>query len=195
MGFHCLLVLLPIVPLAFAQQYNLSKDGIGPISLKLQAEGKGKKAKVTAICRNDSAQPIRWAKFCLRGPFTKSGCDWTFQTVNRLPPGQDVSWNPTGLGLNSSIEYRVSILEIEREPNPKLIPIRKLYIDEIAGNNGPLVQDQLITLLANTGRFEVVEDKNGSERESDGTATFTQLSSPAEPRGTRRWSQIGRAHD
>src|ERR1017187_3048949 len=28
----------------------------------------------------------------------------------------------------------------------------------------------------------------GSERESDGTATFTQLSSPAEPRGTRRWS-------
>src|ERR1035438_3861242 len=30
--------------------------------------------------------------------------------------------------------------------------------------------------------------QNGSERESDGTATFTQLSSPAEPRGTRRWS-------
>src|ERR1039457_4744554 len=28
----------------------------------------------------------------------------------------------------------------------------------------------------------------GSERESDETATFTQLSSPAEPRGTRRWS-------
>ena len=27
----------------------------------------------------------------------------------------------------------------------------------------------------------------GSERESDETATFTQLSSPAEPRGTRRW--------
>src|ERR1035438_2485363 len=30
--------------------------------------------------------------------------------------------------------------------------------------------------------------KSGSERESDETATFTQLSSPAEPRGTRRWS-------
>src|ERR1039457_4085569 len=30
--------------------------------------------------------------------------------------------------------------------------------------------------------------ENGSERESDETATFTQLSSPAEPRGTRRWS-------
>src|ERR1035438_6769523 len=28
----------------------------------------------------------------------------------------------------------------------------------------------------------------GSERESDETATFTQLSSPAEPRGTRCWS-------
>ena len=28
----------------------------------------------------------------------------------------------------------------------------------------------------------------GSERESDETATFTQLSSPAELRGTRRWS-------
>jgi hypothetical protein len=28
----------------------------------------------------------------------------------------------------------------------------------------------------------------GSERESDGRATFTQLSSPAEPRGTRRCS-------
>src|ERR1039458_10737685 len=28
--------------------------------------------------------------------------------------------------------------------------------------------------------------KFGSERESDETATFTQLSSPAEPRGTRR---------
>src|ERR1035438_9019331 len=32
--------------------------------------------------------------------------------------------------------------------------------------------------------------KNGSERESDGTATFTQLSSPAEPRGT----DVGHRH-
>jgi hypothetical protein len=163
MRLHYLVALIPIASLALAQEYNLSKDGVGPISLRLQAEGKGKKTKVTATCRNGSAQPIRWARFCLRGPFTKSGCDWTFQTVSRLPPGQDVSWNQTGYALNTSLGYSVSILEIERESNPKLAPIRKLCIDEIAGNNGPLVQDQLITLLMNTGRFEVVEDKSKAD--------------------------------
>ena len=163
MRFRCLLVVLPIFPLAFAQEYHLSKGGLGPISLKLETEGKGKKTKVTATCRNDSAQPIRSARFCLRGPFTKAGCDWVFQTANRLPPGQDVSWNPTGFALNGSIEYRVSIVEIEREPNPKLTPIRRLYIDEIAGNNGPLVRDQLVTLLMNTGRFDVVEDRTKAD--------------------------------
>src|ERR1035438_9890920 len=35
----------------------------------------------------------------------------------------------------------------------------------------------------------------GSERESDETATFTQLSSPAEPRGTRRWSPPSRSEE
>src|ERR1022692_1564397 len=34
---------------------------------------------------------------------------------------------------------------------------------------------------------QTCQHKNGSERESDGPATFTQLASPAEPRGTRRW--------
>src|ERR1017187_1991158 len=34
---------------------------------------------------------------------------------------------------------------------------------------------------------QTCQHKNGSERESDGRATFTQLASPAEPRGTRRW--------
>src|ERR1017187_8586154 len=36
----------------------------------------------------------------------------------------------------------------------------------------------------------VVHSNYGSERESDGTATFTQLSSPAEPRGT----DVGHRH-
>jgi hypothetical protein len=148
---------------AFAQEYNLSKDGIGPISLKLQAEGRGKKTKVTAICRNESTQPIRRAIFCVRGPYTKSGCDWLFPTASRLPPGEDVFWSPTGFALNSSVEYKVSLVEIEKEPNPRLAPIRKLCIDQIAGNNGPLVQDQLIALLTNTGRFEVVEDKSKAD--------------------------------
>src|ERR1017187_1505682 len=39
-----------------------------------------------------------------------------------------------------------------------------------------------------TIRWNSSERLLGSERESDETATFTQLSSPAEPRGTRRWS-------
>src|ERR1039458_3307142 len=42
-------------------------------------------------------------------------------------------------------------------------------------------------VLAHGGRFKK-DSWEGSERESDETATFTQLSSPAEPRGTRRWS-------
>src|ERR1035438_2474824 len=93
MRLRCLLVALPVCPLLFAQEYTLSKDGIGPISLKLQA-GKGK--NITATCRNGYAQPIRSAKFCLRKgwpgqspeSFAKSACDWSFQTVTGCRPAK-----------------------------------------------------------------------------------------------------------
>jgi hypothetical protein len=42
--------------------------------------------------------------------------------------------------------------------NPKFSSVRKIFIDPIDGNGGTLARNQLIALLANSERFEVVED-------------------------------------
>jgi hypothetical protein len=72
------------------------------------------------------------------------------------------------------------------EPANKLQPIRKVFVDKIDGNNGPMTKEQLMALLSNTGRFDVVEDakladaiiKGRSEsRESGGAITASETGS------------------
>jgi hypothetical protein len=39
-----------------------------------------------------------------------------------------------------------------------LQPVQKVFVDQLEGNNGPMIREQLMALLANSGRYTLVED-------------------------------------
>jgi len=45
-----------------------------------------------------------------------------------------------------------------QKTNPKLASVRKIFVEPIDGNGGAMAREQLIALLTNSKRFEVVEE-------------------------------------
>src|ERR1035438_9153255 len=80
-------------------------------------------------------------------------------------------------GLHSGTEPRYPLSFLDRINSPEKLTAQ---LDSVLHDD--------FTKTGAFNREELDETFSGSERESDETATFTQLSSPAEPRGTRRWS-------
>jgi hypothetical protein len=82
---------------AFAQEYTvnvLDKDGVGPIVLATTFVVKGKNAKLIALARNDSGQPIAFAKFCVQGETQTKRCDFELWTTATWKPGEELKWAP-----------------------------------------------------------------------------------------------------
>src|ERR1017187_433083 len=130
-----------------------------------------------------------------KGPFDFVTCCGVFMNAQQL---QEIhSWSLLRPGADDGqlpmLIKAVHVMEDE-QGMVRTVPLGDSVVwlqrlDDCAG----LITDSLY-FSVEQGRFvgsrrPRVEDwKLGSERESDETATFTQLSSPAEPRGTRRWS-------
>src|SRR3989442_2811300 len=84
-----LILLVSIKPIfATADEFQLTKDGIGPINVSMEVHVRNAKdnltafprqvAELTASARNDSGQPIRYAKFCVQAARRMKGCDFQF---------------------------------------------------------------------------------------------------------------------
>src|ERR1039457_2082794 len=87
-------------------------------------------------------------------------------------------------------QHRVHPVQIGHWRKAAIEQMAELFVDgrKRKPRDGEVEKEALFEEI---GRLKVELDwlkKKGSERESDETATFTQLSSPAEPRGTRCWS-------
>jgi hypothetical protein len=144
-----------------AIEYTLSKDGIGPFTMKTCVVVKGKQATFTGTARNDSGQAIRQASWCVLAPKQESGCAFTPWTIGPLPPGQTLNWNITGPAGRGLPKHTVVLSRVS--PVTKLDSVRKLYVEQIDGGNGPMSRDQLKALIANSGRFEPVEDTTSAD--------------------------------
>jgi hypothetical protein len=67
-----------------------------------------------------------------------------------------------------------SIVALAEKPvqnaNPKLATVRKIFVEPIEGNSGTLARNRLMALIANSGRFEVVEDRKMADAMLKGLA-------------------------
>jgi len=100
-----LILLVSIKPIfATADEFQLTKDGIGPINVSMEVHVRNAKdnltafprqvAELTASARNDSGQPIRYAKFCVQAARRMKGCDFQFSIKRVWEPGEEITWTP-----------------------------------------------------------------------------------------------------
>src|SRR5437763_1918668 len=59
-----------------ANEFRLNKDGVGPIVIVAEVSVQGRDAQLKASARNDSGQPLRFAKFCVTAEGRTKGCDF-----------------------------------------------------------------------------------------------------------------------
>jgi len=141
--------------------------------METHIEMQGKTAAFTGTARNQSGKPIRHAAWCVQARKLKTGCSfilWTTQTPWK--PGEKIEFEyraPAGHGFP---KHLVSLIDLQLVT--KFDPIQKICVESIQGKSGNLVREQLIALISNSGRFQVVEDRGAAD------ATLTGI---AEPRG------------
>jgi hypothetical protein len=79
---------------AASNEFRLTKDGVGPIVIVTDIKITGKEALLKASARNDSGQPIRFAKFCVAAEGRTKGCDFELWTTATWKAGEELTWTP-----------------------------------------------------------------------------------------------------
>ena len=106
---------------AGAQEFQLDKDGVGPISMESHIEINGKNAEFSATARNDSGVPIQAAMFCVQAHGQK-GCAFRFWATSVWEPGGTIKWGPlTGLAVKGLPAHEVIVTGLKTEPTPQPI--------------------------------------------------------------------------
>ena len=87
---------------AMATEFRLSRGEVGPIVVSMQVHIRNAKGELTAFprqvaeftasARNDSQQPIRYAKFCVQTGRRAKGCDFEFWSNQAWMPGEELLW-------------------------------------------------------------------------------------------------------
>ena len=85
-----------------ASEFKVSAGEVGPIVISTQINVRNEKqeltafpkkvAELTAFARNDSGQPIRYARFCVQTGRRAKGCDFEFWTSGVWMPGEELLW-------------------------------------------------------------------------------------------------------
>jgi hypothetical protein len=172
---HMLALLLLSATIGRAEEFTLyGENGVGPIVMNTRIEMLGKTAAFAGTAQNQSGVPIRRAVWCVRATKKpKSGCAFTlFTTTTRWDPGDTISLEFKAPAVRGFPRHFVSLTELQ--PVTKFDPIQRIVVESIQGTSGNLAREQLIALILNSGRFQVVQDRS--------TADAT-LSGIAEPRG------------
>jgi hypothetical protein len=163
---------------AIASDFQLEKDGLGPIKVSMKIEVVDERkdlndfpvrmAEITTKARNESGQPIRRAKLCIQAPFRSKGCDFELSTKDVWKPGEQLTWLAHGKAAYRIEDARIVVLKIEALTAPKrktkseddLEPhaVRNIFVQAIEGDEGGFTRDQLIAMVANSKRFYAVEN-------------------------------------
>jgi hypothetical protein len=199
---------------AIASDFQLEKDGLGPIkvSMKIEVIRERKdlndfpvrRAEITATARNESGQPIRRAKLCIQAPFRSKGCDFELPTKDVWKPGERLTWVAHGKAPYRIEEARIVLLKIEPLIPPKrkttsedhleLHPVRNIFVQAIDGDDGGFTRDQLIAMVANSKRFYAVENPTLADAilkghgESDKMNNFVFVMRLSRPTGEILWA-------
>jgi hypothetical protein len=141
--------------------------------METHIEMRGNTAVFTGTARNQSGKPIRHAAWCVQTKKLKTGCSFSLWTTKTpWKPGEEIEFEykaPAGHGFPNHL---VSLIDLQLVT--KFDPIQKIFLGSIQGTSGNLAREQLIALITNSGRFQVVEDQGAAD------ATLTGI---AEPRG------------
>ncbi len=143
------LLVLPVVcvsPLA-SEQFRLSNLGIGPVVIDTHVEIRQirrSRAELTASARNESGVPIREAELCVRAAKQKKGCAFTLWITDIWRPGEKIEWTISGRAGQGFPAHDVLLIRLVREPENKLRSVRKVYVEQIEGNNGGMAREQLM---------------------------------------------------
>ena len=124
-----LIVLASIKPIsATADEFQLSKDGIGPINVSMEVHVRNAKdnltafprqvAELTASARNDSGQPIRYAKFCVQAARRMKGCDFQFSIKGFWEPGEEITWTPDAHAQRGIEHSSIRLVKIQTTAVP-----------------------------------------------------------------------------
>jgi len=124
-----LIVLASIKPIsATADEFQLSKDGIGPINVSMEVHVRNAKdnltafprqvAELTASARNDSGQPIRYAKFCVQAARRMKGCDFQFSIKGFWEPGEEITWTPDAHARRGIEHSSIRLVKIQTTAVP-----------------------------------------------------------------------------
>ena len=96
----CTLFLIPFFNSApaLANDFRLSKDGVGPVIVSMKIDIVGdtkefdpfprKKAEITMTAQNESGLPIRYASLCVQAMWLTKGCDFQVSTHEVWQPGE-----------------------------------------------------------------------------------------------------------
>jgi hypothetical protein len=112
-------------------------------------------------------------------------CLFTFWNTEEWPPDAVLNWELTSDLKVADLSHEATLLEFELKPGArvptKFDPVQKVFVDEFGGNTGARFRDHVIGMLANSGRFTAVENRNLSDAvirgRSDSTEQATKVTS------------------
>jgi hypothetical protein len=96
-------------------EFQLSKNGVGPIVMETQIEVNGTKAEFTGTARNDSGVPIQRAEWCVQARGQKA-CAFKLWTSSTWQPGETLKWDLAGKAVNGMPAHEVSLTKLESVP-------------------------------------------------------------------------------
>lgn len=126
---YYLLVLILLLTMnsapAMANDFRLSADGVGPIVVSMQINVRNAKeeltafprkvAELTASARNDSGQPIRYAKFCVQAARRTKGCDFQLWTNEVWEPGEELVWTIDGHARRGIEKATIMLVKLKKD--------------------------------------------------------------------------------
>jgi hypothetical protein len=139
------------------QSFILDAPGIGPITMSSFIHIEGKDAVLEASARNDTGLAVRRADFCVRAIKQKSGCSFTLWTTSVWKPGETVTWTYRGASGHGFPKHEVTITRISAIT--AYDAVQKVFVSDIDGSNGGMFAAELKAVIANSGRFELTEDR------------------------------------
>jgi hypothetical protein len=152
--------------LVSAEDFGLKYQDATPVSLHTAMVYEGNGEHLTAIAKNVSGVPIPHAKICIRSASLKKGCLFELWNTVVWAPDAELTWDLTSQRKVSNLFHEATLVAFDGVLPAKLIParapsrfdaIRKVYVDELGGNTGPILRDQIIAALVIDGRFTAVE--------------------------------------
>jgi hypothetical protein len=122
--FLILLFVFDSLP-AIASEFQLSKDGVGPIVISMKIDVRNEKEELTAFprkvaeltlsARNDSGQEITYSKFCVQAERRMKGCDFQLKTPKKKvwEPGEELVWTLDAKARRGIENPKITIVELK----------------------------------------------------------------------------------